>query len=134
MASLILLGAIGARFAHGAPPSVRRACAPDFLEGTTCDDTYTLNAASGIVWYSLQDELVNTGTSGPSVQNVALLDIQDLNPPSPDIRIPSLAPFTGTNSFFDDGFRVAGSDQGTKCDCENVSDGDNKVSIWYFMY
>lgn len=110
VASLILLGAIGVRFAHGAPPRVRRACTPDFLEGTTCDDTYTLNTAPGSLWSYLQDELVNTGTSGPSIQNVALLDTQDLNPPSPDTRIPSLAPFIGTNSFFDTGFRVAGSD------------------------
>lgn len=124
MASLILLGPIGIRFAHGAPPSVRRACTSYFLEGTTCDDTYTLNTAPGIVWPSLQDESVNTGTS-----IVALLDTQDLNPPSPDIRIPSLAPFPGTNSFFDAGFMVASSDQATQCDCNTVVDADNQGCV-----
>ncbi|MCJ1269264.1 hypothetical protein MMC22_009154 [Lobaria immixta] len=129
VASLILLGAIGVGFAHGAPPRVRRACTPDFLEGTTCDDTYTLNTAPGTLWSYFQDELVNTGTSGPSIQNVALLDTQDLNPPSPDNRIPSLAPFPGTNSFFDAGFMVASSDQATQCDCNSVVDADNQGCV-----
>lgn len=46
MAFVVLLGAIGARFTHGAPPVglVRRDCTSNAWSGT-CNDTDSLNAA-----------------------------------------------------------------------------------------
>lgn len=134
MASVVVLGAMGIRFAYGAPPTgpVRRAYT-DILGLPTYDDISSSIAAPDLDWISWLDQPSQTGTSAPSVQDVALLDTQNLDPQSLEIQSPASAPSTDTNTLFGGGIIVAGTEAKT-CACESVPDGFRNVSIWYFMH
>ena len=134
MASVVVLVATGIRFAHGAPTTgpVRRAY-PDFLRFPTYDDMSSSIAAPDLGWTSWFDQSSQTGTSAPSVQDVALLETQNLDPQSLEIQSPASAPSTDTNTLFGGGIIAAESDA-KACACESVVDGFRNVSIWYFMH
>lgn len=129
MASVVVLGAMGIRFVHGAPPTgpFRRAYT-DFLGFTTYDDTSPSVAAPDLDWTSWLDQSSQTGTSAPSVQDVALLDAQNLDPQSLEIQSPASAPSTDTNTLFGGGIIVDESEAKT-CECQSVPNGFGNVSI-----
>ncbi|MCJ1426048.1 hypothetical protein MMC29_003950, partial [Sticta canariensis] len=123
MASVVVLGAMGIRFAHGAPTTgaVRRAYT-DFLGFPTYDDMSSSIAAPDLGWTSWLDQSSQTGTSAPSVQDVAILETQNLDPQSLEIQSPASAPSTDTNALFGGGIIAAESDA-RACACERIPDG-----------
>ena len=134
MASVVVLGAMGIRFAHGAPTTgpVRRAYT-DFLGFPTYNDVSSSIAAPDLGWTSWLDLSSQTGTSAPSVQDVALLEPQNLDPQSLEIQSPASAPSTDTDTLFG-GVIIAAESEAKSCDCESVPDGFQNVSNWYFMH